>query len=277
MADRRRDTLLLLASRLDLVWAPSGLSRPAGLVPAVLEACPDCQGAGRVRDRFGRWSSCSRCRGRGQVAYDPMDAQHVPVGSVATVATARPRRTVRCDGCGGDGVHGSGRRCEVCGGAGRCDLHVFELRVDGRDQEERDALVAAIERRAQAGSYVELDRALELLRRRDRGGYRGLLAAVDAGETPLPDSVEAALVFVVARMPEPVRVPAEVRANGRERAEWRRRVKGRGVSAEALRRRDGEIRRALRQGVPTQRVAFEYGLSVATVYRIRGGSREAAA
>jgi hypothetical protein len=145
---------------------------------------------------------------------------------------------------------------------------VFELRIDVRDVEERDPLVAAIDRRAQAGSYVECDRALEALRRRDWRAHEELLEAVDSGVVPLPDRCESPLAFVVVRMPDPVRVPVEVRANAREREGWRRRVKGRGASNGALLARDVEIRRLVRRGMPVQRVAFEFGLSVSTVYRV---------
>lgn len=281
MADRRRQVLQLLGSRFDGLYLPPGsLVTPAGLVPAVREPCASCDGVGSVVDRYRREARCSACGGAGWVARDPMDAFGVRVGSAATASSARPRRSVVCDACDGAGVR-RGERCVRCDGEGRRDLHVFELHLDVRDVDERDPLLSAIERRNASGSYRELERGLVALWAAEAAAAVQLLACVDEQRIPSFEAphylvFERGLRFVVERMPSPIRVPAEVVANARERAEWRKRVKGRGTSAEALRRRDGEIRRALRGGVPLQRVAFEYALSVRRVQQIARGEVEAA-
>jgi hypothetical protein len=197
-----------------------------------------------------------------------MDTSGVRVGSVSTSAAAPPARTVVCDACAGDGVV-RGERCSRCDGEGRRLAHVFELRIDTRLEGERSPVDASLDARAASGSYAELDAALEELRRVRRGWWRGLLAAVDAGEVaPLAGELEPPLRFVVERMPDPVRVPAGVVANGRELEHWRKRVRGRSCSPESLRARDVEIRRLVRRDSPVQWVAREFGLSVAQVYRV---------
>lgn len=198
-----------------------------------------------------------------------MDVLDLPVRSVSTLAPAPPRVMVACDGCGGSGVRRS-ERCVYCDGVGRRPLHAFELRVDVRDAEERDPLAAAVDRRSLAGSYRELDRALDELRRVDRRAHRGLLEAVDRGEALGPWLGEA-LTFVVVRMPDPVKVPREVRLNARVLRERRTRARGSGACRSdraALEQRDKEIRKLDRAGKPVQWIAAEYGVSVSAVYAI---------
>lgn len=269
MADRRRDVLLLLASRHDGLWFPSGSSTSSGFAPAVIVRCDACV-RGRVRDRFGRPQTCSRCGGAGRLAFDPYDALRAPVGSSATAATARPRRRVRCDRCDGEGVW-KGERCALCDGDGWRDLHVFELAIDVRDRDERDPLAAAVEARAEAGSYVELDRALERLRAWSVIRWGSLLDEVDRFRAPASTAGEQGLSFVVPRMPDPIRVPADVRANARLLRERRTRAKGRGSDPRALAERDREIRLHRRAGRSVQWIAAEYELSVATVYEVLNG------
>lgn len=293
MADRRRQTLQLLATRDDLRWLPPGALRTrAGLAPAQSRPCPDCGHGPRpgwLLDRFGRATPCRRCGGAtepsgrgayagsfvardggsGRVWFDPMDAQRVDVGDATSTATARPRATVRCDACNGDGAHGNQRRCDVCGGSGRRDLHAFELRVD-LEPGDVDPVDRAIEARDRAGSYRALDLALDELRARSWRLHAALLAAVDAGE-PLSARLEVALRFLVDRMPEPIRVPGDVRANELERRRQHERARGtRGLTADA---RNREIRRlVLRDHRPTQWVAGEFGLSPSQVNRIVAGN-----
>ena len=265
----------MLESRLDGLWLPSGASTRAGFVPAVVERCGTCDGVGSVSDRFGRRVLCSRCGGVGRVAFDPMDSAGVPVGSASTVAAARPRRSVRCDRCDGDGVW-RGERCSLCDGEGRRDLHAFELRLEpvgGRG----DPVDEAIEARRRAGSYAELDRALEQLRSWSAIRWGSLLDEVDRFGVPQSTAATQGLTFVVERMPqppEPIRVPAQVLANARELREWRKRVRRRRLNGDAglaVARRDAEIRMELRRGRPVQWVAREFGLSVSRVYQIRRG------
>ena len=287
MADRRRQIVQLLGSRHDGIYLPAGsLVTPAGLVPAEREPCAVCggillrddfgkeirrrKGRGWIYDRYRRRQPCTACDEAGWIARDPMDTQHVRVGSSTTTSTARPVRTVMCDACAGDGVR-LGQRCARCEGEGRRPLHVFELQLDTSGERSGDALTDAIESRTDSGSYLELDRALAALRTHDRDAHTRLLAAIDTHLAPLPDDCEPALAFLDARMPDPIRVPAQVVANAREQAEWRRRVKGRAVSNGAVKKRDQDVRALIRSGVPTQRVAFEYGLSVSQVNRIVRG------
>jgi hypothetical protein len=228
--------------------------------------------------------------GAGEVARDPMDALGVRVGSEATVASARPRRTVRCDACDGDGVR-RGVRCVRCDGVGRRELHAFDLHLGGGES-SGDPLTDAIEARDRSGSYRELDLALAGVihhvnkparyRVLTRHGVRVLRLLDDLWLPPasvlLEDLdgwsqalVERALEYIVWRMPDPIRVPAGVVANAREHREHRLRVKGRSAANGAVVKRDAEIRGLVRRGVPTQRVAFDYGLSVRRVNQIVAG------
>lgn len=311
MPDRRAQVILLIGSRFDGLYLPPGsLVTPAGLVPAEREPCVSCggvlirddfgkeirraKGRGWVKDRFQRRVPCSACGEVGWIARDPMDSQGVRVGSVATSATARPRQTVECDACGGDGVR-RGERCVRCDGVGRRDLHVFELHLDTRDVDERDPLLTAIETRNAAGSYAELERALVgIARHVNKPAVFAPLTRVAPGALRLLDEVflppadrvldeleegerqlvELSLRYVVWRMPERIRVPAQVVANARELREQRKRVRGRqGLAAV---KRNSEIRQLVRRGSPSQHIAVEYGLSVAQVNRIVAGEDAAA-
>ncbi len=288
MADRRRQTVLLIYSRDDWRWFPAIASAAAGFVPQHHRTCPACHGSGRagwLRDRFGRWLPCVRCGGAvvpsardggfqhhdggsGRVAFDPMDSLGRDVGSEGSgVAASRPRQVVRCDACNGDGVHGNGQRCRVCDGTGRRDLHAFELRLDVRDVAERDPLADSVDRRIDLGSYLELDQALDWLRRQDRAGHRLLLEQVDARRR-LTVPAEAALGLVVERMPEPIRVPAVIRLNDWELRRRRTLAHGRGAGRRLLSERDREVRKLVRDGHPVQWVAREFELGVSTVYGI---------
>jgi hypothetical protein len=315
MRDRRSSVLLLIGSRNDGVYHPPGaLVTASGFAPAQLEPCTPCggvlvlddfgrairrrKGRGVMLDRFKRRTPCTSCgghldehgaivKGAGYVARDPMDALGLRVGSTSTRATeSRPRRTVTCDACNGEGVGGAHLdddgleyrdQCARCEGTGRRELHAFELALDVRDVEERDPLSTAVDARTESGSYLELDRALDALRRSDRVGHRDLLAAVDAHRFPLVAACEVALAFVVARMPEHVKVPAQVVANARELAKHRTRAKGRSSDRRALEQRDKEIRRLHRDGKPVPWIAQEYGLSVSTIYAVLKRRRELSA
>lgn len=305
MADRRRQIVQLLASRYDRLYLPPGsLTTRAGLVPAELEPCGSCggvllrddygktirrrKGRGWILDAFKRRQPCTACAGEGEIARDPMDAQHVRVGSTSTAPTARPRQRKTCDRCNGAGVW-KGARCELCDGDGRRDVHVFDLHIDTREPGD-DPLDQAIEQRNESGSYAELERALVGIVHHVNKPvrYRWLtdnaVAAVrlldeitiagrdDSTLTPVERALfDLAVAYIDSRMPAEIKVPAEVRANAREQREWRKRVKGRAASNGAIAKRDTDVRALIRRGVPTQRVAFEYGLSVSQVNRIVKG------
>jgi len=310
VADRRQQIRQLIASRYDGLYLPPGsLTTRAGLVPAELEPCTACggilirddfgnvlrrrKGRGWIRDAFKRRQDCTTCAGDGEVARDPMDAQRVRVGSSTTTATARPRRTVPCDRCHSTGLF-RGERCPSCAGAGRRELHAFELALDTRDVDERDPLAAAIEERDRTGSYHELERALAGIRVHVNkpARYQWLtdnatvaLRLIDEVLVPPPARAEwqldpgeralldLALAYIDSRMPATIRVPVEVRANARILRDRRTRAKGRGSDPRALEQRNREIRQHHRQGRSVQWLAAEYELSVATVYEILNGPR----
>lgn len=330
MADRRRQVILLIGSRFDGLYLPNGsLTTPSGLVPSVRTPCTDCggvelhddfghtirrqKGRGTIRDRYQRPQPCTRCGGgrdpggklvpgTGYIDRDPMDATNIRIGSTATKATARPRRTVTCDGCGGDGV---GKRrldangqptfaCKVCGGEGRRDQHIFELHLttDTEAADDVDRMSDAIDERNRSGSYHELDLALAGIAHHINKPPRFAALTVYAVEALrlldelwLPPAArtqdelqeaelllaETALAYIASRMPDPIRVPAEVRANAKLLAEHRTRAKGRGAGPRALEQRAREWRQHAREGRSPQWIAAEYSVHVSTVYGVVNG------
>lgn len=270
------------------------------------------KGRGWSKDRFGKKRPCAACGGRpaapgeefpdglpfqkgsGEVERDAMDATGARVGSVATVATARPRDRVTCDRCAGAGVW-KGERCALCDGDGKRDLHAFNLAIDTASNP--DPLEDAITRRDKSGSYHELDLALaglskhvnkpqrfQPLTSRARQ-VRELLDAVylppaerdyadlDTEEQQL---VELALAYIESRMPDPIRVPGAVVANDKVRRERRTKAKGPWADPRALAQRDTEIRKLARQGRPAPWIAQEYGISPRLVWDIIRGEEGAA-
>jgi hypothetical protein len=221
-----------------------------------------------------------------------MDAQAVRIGSTTTTATARPRRTVTCDACDGEGVR-AGQRCIRCDGAGRRDLHVFELDLGDTERDRSgDPLTDAVERRNESGSYHELEQALAGIAHHVNKPvrYRWLtdnaaaalrlldevyLPPVTREEHELTPAervlVDLALAYIAERMPAQIRVPGQVIANGRELDEHRKRARGRATDRRALEQRNRQIRDFVRRQVPTQWIAAEYGLSVSQINRIASG------
>lgn len=292
---RTGDIELLLGSlNDDLPPLGTALRSTSGLAANARKPCPDCghteQPGWRV-DGFKRRTPCLSCggtldpvkRGKGVVSFDPMDVLERPVQTAwQSAPPTRPAKTVRCDACEGKGVRGKhldeqGReyeeRCGYCGGAGRRSVTPLAPLLE-RDPAE----LTPMERRAEAGSYRELDAALAQLPGRWRKVVYDVHVnhAVDPGE--LCD-VEAFRLVAGMRvlelvMPAVIRVPGGVRANAKQRrlqAEQVRRT--RGLAAQT---RDKEIRRLVRAGKPVQWVAGEYGLSVRQVYRLVKGESEAA-
>lgn len=206
---------------------------PRGRVPA-RETCPDCV-EGTVRRR-GIPYVCDRCEGRAWIKVDAYTRR--PIGSEET-GTVSDRRWVICDSCGGGakgrapGVHANGHPCRRCQDSGRPG-HVqagppirfttgntrveVELALD-----ETDPVFRCLAQRKLAGSYDELIAATRELRSLSEHGYR-LIAGTYIERRQEPGSLsdqlrrrlDAALHFVVLRMPEPIRVPSRVRAQQRK-------------------------------------------------------------
>lgn len=307
---RRARLLALLWTLNDLLPAPHGSLNPArGLAASVKVACPDCT-AGWVVDRFKRERPCVSCggrvepsgkqgqwlkddAGRGWVQTDPMDADHAPVQtSDVSARPTKPSRMVTCDACEGSGVGAIHLRdladpsseyrdpCRYCQGSGKRAVTTFDLQLDKERSDQGTALEAAIERRREQGSYHELDEALAVLPQ----SWRTLVAEVHTERSGRALSgtehviLEAALRALEFLMPDTIKVPASVKAAVKHAAERADKTlaNGRGAGKLQLDKRDKEIRRLVRQGRPTQWVAGEYALSVASVNRIVNGETEAA-
>jgi hypothetical protein len=328
VADRRRQIIQLIGSRYDLLHFPSGALRTsAGLAPGEKRPCPSCGHTatpGWITDKFEGKSKQARrrpCRvcggavepsgrggqyvrkdaGKGFVYVDRMDAQRVPVGDAETKASARPRKTVKCDRCQDIGGKATGvignDPCPSCNGTGTRDLHVFDLRLDVRDDADVDALTAAIERRDQAGSYHELEAAL-------RGVYahtnkplmfaaltvnaRQALRLLDEIYLPPVDRqlhqlttfeqslVELALAYIDTRMPDPIRVPPDVRVNERELEKHLAVARGRGADPRSLAQRDKQIRQWARENLPYPWICQQTGLKDRQVREIINGRERVA-
>lgn len=299
---RHERILLLLGSLYDLLPAPHGALRTeSGLTPAARRPCPVCghtDTLGVVTDRFKRTAPCTTCggrepapgvrgrKGRGWVAVDPMDALEQPIRTETADAPTRPARVVKCDACEGSGVGGAHLdaegleyrdRCRYCDGTGHRAVTSITSDDDARRDDE------AIERRANAGSYRELDRALDQLHAAHPRVWAATMSVHVHHTAPEPTAgtyhaqlLRFALVYLDARMPDPIRVPGSVREADRNRAEQLKRIRGRGTSTRALAERDREIRRLARQGKPRPWIASEYGLSVRQVGNVVNGEKEAA-
>jgi hypothetical protein len=139
--------------------------------------CPECHGLGWVRARkFGQGvvrldsgiltKSCKRCSGRGWYPADDYTGREV--GTEETGLADAPARTVFCDGCGGNGVHGNGRRCRYCEGAGTVAIPAdVRERKPGRSDAMTEALRAGRATGSPglwaAGSFAALESAISEL------------------------------------------------------------------------------------------------------------------
>lgn len=271
------------------------------------------KGTGWQHDKFGRRSPCVTCGGNetepgtGWIYVDRMvgDRQVRTAESLPT----RPPRMVPCDACHGrkEGTHdGDGvgpvrlrdpedplseyrEPCHVCGGSGTRPI-VAKVRAfhDGREVEPDEDVIAldpVLAKLAAKGSYPELVAVLRQLSVAHPKAYETIVAAhVDHTAQPTPGTLGAALCeyalrYLEVKMPEKVRVPREIR---KAFETWQGRqgktlVYGPGVSDAQRLKRDKEIRRLiLREEKPSQWVAAEYGLSVASVNRIVAGVGEEA-
>lgn len=276
-ARRRSAIVLLLGSLGDFRFEPltatgrivrSGAGRAARATE--WRDCGACAGRGKSL----RGVRCDPCRGSGRVKVDQYTGERVAaLEHVWTFAELleRDTRSVRCDRCDGSGAVARGR-CRSCDGSGRVVVPGSWLSDPERERSGDDpesAMLAAVERRGEVGSYRELERALSRLRLADRGAYLGVVEAFVGGGV-VGSAAERGLVFLEERMPEPVVVPAGVRAADRRAADALRRVR-RPSGVKALEARDREIRRLARDGRSAQWLAAEFGLSVRRVYEIGRG------
>jgi len=198
-----------------------------GVAPSSKIPCPDCAGKGtrRVRLKAGRKSwrdadgalvaSCEPCEGRGWRIVD--DYTGDDVGSEETAARSSTRQ-VFCDGCGGLGAHGNGKRCRHCDGAGSVAIP-SDSTAESLNRKHRDGDVLAVALRAgratgqaglwAAGSFAALERALSELTPPMR--WRAYKAYVSYEAEPEPDLLRilAARVRKIER--GKIRVPAELR------------------------------------------------------------------
>lgn len=272
---------------------PDRFRRPTPCPVCAVE-CPDCAGTGFD---VAKDAPCGRCkttglvaapRHKGEVKLDEMDSDRQPVGSTETGVRTKPARTVRCDGCDGTGVGGAhldelGREyrdpCRHCGGSGRRTVAVFDLSLERKQSDGDTRLEDALERREDAGSYRELDRALADLKAAWPSLHRAVVDALVSGD---PEALKLTLVeragvpFLLARMPEPIRVSGAVVRAWKAARERRALAVGRGAGRVAIERRDKDIRSLVRQGKPAQWVAAEFGLTVARVNQITFPDRHAA-
>lgn len=265
-------------------------------------------GQGFFLDRFKRPEPCETCGGKrgddgqviagnGWVERDRMDSERAPLRTGdAHAKPTKPPPTRRCDACDGTGKGGmhldpQGRpyrgRCDYCAGSGRRETVLFVREREPRDADvdtRLDDELAALERQRKAGSYDELIAALSLLATRHRRCFDVLYQALVAGgRKPEAGSwtgklMLLGLAFIDSRMPPQIRVPADVQYAWKQRQQrgTLTLANGRGAGKVQLDKRDKEIRKLVRQGRPTQWVAGEYALSVASVNRIVNGEETAA-
>lgn len=306
MTSKRRSLLLILWSLDDLLPSPRGsLRTDRGLAPVAVVACPDCsiEAPGYRLDRFKRQTPCGTCggrlagdgvrakRGRGTVKVDPMDSERLAIRTDHGDAPTRPAVTVRCDACEGSGVGGAHLRnlddplseyrdrCQYCNGSGRRVTAKFTGTKTEREQAD-DPVAAMIMIRDDSGDYALVEAELAKLPKRAR---TLLLAVHGPNQTIEPHTlgvddqtaVEMALELIEENLPDTLRVPGWARTADRNAREHRLRVKATRGKAAGV--RDKEIRALIRRGVPTQRVASDYGLSVSRVNRIFNGESEEAA
>lgn len=210
----------------------------AGEGPSRRLECASCRGEGEVRRR-GVPVPCEVCGARGWLVVDAYTER--PIGTAET-GVVRRVRAVRCDACGGAGAFGNERRCGRCGGSGWLEVSVGVVGLGraggfatGFEFGPGDLLVRSLDegfaglgqayrRRVLAGSFDELEAALESLKVVDRLRFRLVWGTfVDAVREPEELGVGSrvrlwsGVDFLVERMPEVIRVPSWAARNERRR------------------------------------------------------------
>lgn len=269
---------VLLSFYADALPGPRAQSLGAlpGVAPSRKVACEDCHGKGerRVRswsagdvrrdDDGALWAICQRCDGRAWLVVD--DYTGSEVGSEET-APRVVRRSVTCDGCGGQGAHGNGRRCRHCDGAGTVSVSAEAAPERQRSRPDEDELAVALRagrasgasRLWAAGSFAAVGQALSELAPAMK--MRAWRAYVSQETDPEPDL----LAIIAARVRHlergQIRVPGELRRWAEERQAARPSYRSVGERNEAI--------RAMRaEGATLRRIAGEFGVSRSQVERI---------
>lgn len=187
------------------------------------------------------------------------------------------KRRARCDGCGGHGVHGNGRRCFHCGGTGiretaeeRNDSELERLEGLRRIRaglEAPDAFAEWQERKERwyrQGSYDEVDHGLTCLPERQRVILlRYVVYGVADITTPALDELIAEAAEALAKlMPERIRVPAWARERPDEHG------KGRWANGHAQGVRNTRIRQLAADGTSLTKIGRQFGLTKQAVSNV---------
>lgn len=232
--------------------------------------CVTCGGRLEERDDTGRILARRR-KGHGRVDVDSYTGRIVSSFELPTVERREQHGCAWCqESDGGTRRHsrlprGSGvnrgERCRPCDGTGWVSITAeTPLDLESRDG-VRDGLERALDRRAEQGSYRELDATLERLRRHNRVAFRVWCEVQLAGRDRATldgfelDYFEVGWRFVDLGMPQLVRVP------GWAVAGWRR-------AKDGPRSRNDLIRRAHADGATIAELASRFGVSSRTVQRV---------
>jgi hypothetical protein len=277
LKDRRKALLLLASSLHDYSPGPKpGKSPTSSRVergrPAASkkELCVACDGNQTTKDKFGRDVECKECAGKGFFLVDPM--MNVEVSKWSDPPTSAFTRRALCDRCAGDGTW-KGDRCPSCDGAGRVSVPIHrDMGTQEQGPDELGAWDRAIARRDEAGSYHELDVALDGLPRLRRRLFHMVYVSRSAGllsETEHRE-VERAVHQLLDAMPDEIRVPRDVVAAGK-----RKQLAPRGYDVSQGQRdhRDAGWRARYKAGETTSAIALSDGVDRSTVDR---GIRRAA-
>lgn len=226
-------------------WTPELVRRQSkpGEGPSHRVECPACGGEGTHRVRGidqpcepcgGKWSGLTLKPGRGWVVVDAYTGRRV--GTTET-GLERSTRRVRCDACGGEGSVSAGRwrgannKCERCSGAGTIEAVLFQrfaATLETAREHTGDPVIDAGIRRRKAGSYDELLLLLAELRVNDLDAYRAVAKIDETDKRTLQQlaydqRAMRGLRFIVARMPDPIRVPSAVAAVERRQRQFEKR------------------------------------------------------
>lgn len=280
-ADPYSDIRVLLAFYQDALPAPRTGRLPAkpGEAPTKKVLCPTCDGD-RTITRFSRPRPCWCCEGRGWVWQDPYTIRTISGEGAYVPAT----RTIPCDGCAGQGVHGNGRFCGYCNGVGTLIVSLGPQNPRPGDVDEYgdihheacEAAHATSSRLWDQGSFRELETALLELQSRARSLVWECCISMDRDERTLNALEHAELHRILRFLQDRVRLLAggRLRVPGQLRG-WLGRLdavgKGRWANRAAQGRRNAEIR--TRHAEDPRRwsvgkLAREYGLAKSTVQAI---------